>query len=779
MPLAAGTKLGPYEILAPIGAGGMGEIYRAKDARLEREVAIKVLPEHLAKDTGALTRFEREAKAVAALSHPNILALFDVGSEQGISFAVTELLEGETLRSRLAMRLPWSEAVQIGVAIADGLAAAHSKGIIHRDLKPENIFLTSDGRVKILDFGLARMKSAPASSDETAPLSETREGTVMGTVGYMAPEQVRGERVDAPGDIFSLGCILYEMSSGQRAFSRETAAQTMAAILETQPPDLPGSGRQIPAELTRVVIHCLEKHPRQRFQSAQDLAFALRAISGSGSSSSTREGRRRVPRLAWVAGGLAVLLAAAAVYWNYGTTRPIASLAVLPFANVGANPDTEYLSDGITENLINSLSQLPNLRVVPRSLAFANKGKEVDPRKVGRDLNVGAVLMGRVVQRGDSLNIQAELVDVENVSQLWGQQYNRKLSDIIVIQEEISKAVAQRLGLRPSGEDEKRLTRRYTQNPEAHQLYLRGRYLWNRRTAQTLRRAAEYFQQAIEKDPGYALAWAGLADAYNVYSFYRMSSPKDSATKAREAARKALELDDTLAEAHASIAYGLRQEWDWVGAEREFQRAIALNPDYPTAHMWYGTTLSALGRQEESMRELRRAQETDPLSLIINAEIGRQFYFARQYDQAIEHFRKTIDEMDPNFGVAHYYLGLALEERGRYQEAIEEFQKWFDLSAGDPAAIAALAHAYGASGNKSEAQKRIAQLHALSKSRYVAPVDLAVAYIGLGDKDRSMEWLEKAYEDRSAWLIWIKVDPRFDVLHADPRFRDLLRRMGL
>ena len=518
MPLTPGTRLGPYEVLAPLGAGGLGEVYRARDTRLGREVAIKVLPESLAANPAPLSRFEREAKAVAALSHPNILAIHDVGRHEAVNFAVMELLEGETLRSRLASRISWSTAVEIGVAIADGLAAAHAKGIVHRDLKPENIFITSDGRVKILDFGLARMKPAPSPDGTTLP-ADTIEGTVMGTVGYMSPEQVRGEPVDAPGDIFSLGCILYEMLSGQRAFSRESAPQTMAAILETQPADLSASGRQIPLELSRIVTHCLEKHPQQRFQSAQDLAFALRATGGIPSHEAQPALALRLPRRAWFAVALVVLAAAGLLYWKFRPTPVIDSLAVLPFTNVGANPDAEYLTDGITENLINNLSQLPKLRVVPRSLAFSYKGKHVDPRKAGHELNVGAVLMGRIVQRGESLNIQTELVDVENVSQLWGQQYDRKLSDIIVVQEEISKAVTARLGLRPSGEVERRLTRRYTENPEAHQLYLQGRFLWNRRTAQTLQRAAEYFQSAIDKDPTYALAWAGLAENHRACGF--------------------------------------------------------------------------------------------------------------------------------------------------------------------------------------------------------------------------------------------------------------------
>src|SRR5712692_7221079 len=483
MPLTVGAKLSPYEILAPLGAGGMGEVYRARDTRLDRDVAIKVLPEHLAKDPQALARFEREAKAVAALSHPNILALYDVGSHQGVSYAVTELLEGETLRARLAQSaVPWRKAVEIGTAVAEGLAAAHSKGLIHRDLKPENIFLTSDGRVKILDFGLARWKPKPSATTDAAAPTETEAGTVMGTVGYMSPEQIRGTAADAPSDIFSLGCVLYEMVTGQRAFARPTAPEALTAILNEEPPNLADSGKEIPPDLQGIIHHCLEKHVEQRFQSARDLAFALRAAggaSGAGVLASPRARRKRLPR--WVLAGAAVVLLAGGSFFVWRATggRAIDSLAVLPFVNVGGDPNTEYLSDGITENLINSFSQLPKLRVVPRNRVFRYKGREADTEKIGRELNVRAVLTGRVVQRGDSLNIQTELVDVAADSQLWGHQYNRKFSEIIPVQEEIAKEVSEKLRLRPTGEEQKRLTKRYTESPEAHQLYLKGRYLWN------------------------------------------------------------------------------------------------------------------------------------------------------------------------------------------------------------------------------------------------------------------------------------------------------------
>lgn len=757
----------------------MGEVYRARDTRLDRHVAIKVLPEHLASDPEALARFEREAKAVAALSHPNIRAIHDFGSEQGVAYAVAELLEGETLRSRVARGpLPWRKAAEVGVALAEGLTAAHRKGITHRDLKPENVFLTSDGRVKILDFGLARWQ--PGSTGRGAPEAETEAGRVLGTVGYMAPEQVRGERATAPTDIFALGCVLYEMLSGTRAFSRPTPAETLAAILKEEPSPVATSGNQIPAELDRLLARCLEKNPEERSQSARDLGFALKDILGAPGVSPSAVPRKFRVRAYGAVGAVILLGAALLLYLRGFRDQAIDSLAVLPFVNVGADPDTEYLSDGITENLINSLSQLPRLRVVPRSTVFRYKGRDVDLQSVRRELHVRAVLTGRVVQRGDSLNIQSELVDVAADSQLWGRQFDRKFSDIIDVQEEIAKEVSEKLGLRPTDEEQKRLTRRYTENPEAHQLYLKGRYLWNRRTGKTLLRAAQYFQQAIEKDPGYALAWAGLGDCYVVYGFYDVMSNREAIPQAKEAALKALEIDDGLAEAHAVLAFAKRYDWDWdwPGTEKGFKRALELNPNYPTGHHWYGTTLWAMGRLDEGLTEVKRAQDLDPLSLIINADVARGFYFSRRYDQAEEQLRKTL-EMDPGFPVAHWYLGMVYEQTGRYEEAIAEFQEFQNLSGDQPTAAGALGHAYAASGKRGEAQEVLLKLEDLSKSRYVAPFDVAAVYIGLGDEDRSLEWLEKAYEARSSWIIWVNVDPRFDNIRGDSRYQALLRRMRL
>ncbi len=779
MSLPPGTRLGPYQILAPIGAGGMGEVYSARDTRLDRNVAIKVLPEHLARSPAALARFARESKALAALSHPNLLALYDVGAEQEISFAVAELLEGETLRARFNNGpVPWRKAVAIAAAVADGLAAAHAKGVVHRDLKPDNIFLTSDGRVKILDFGLARVKPAVSPQDRSCVPTQTEAGTVMGTVGYMSPEQVRGDPADVPSDIFSFGCVLYEMLARRRPFARGTAAQTMAAILDADPPDLAASGQQIPAELERIVTHCLEKNPYQRFQSAHDLAFALRAIHASGSRPSLFRRRKRIRAVA-IASAIGFLLAILAVYLLSRPRRAIDSLAVLPFTNIGADPNKEYLSDGIAENLINTLSQFPALRVTARSLAFRYKGPQVDPQKAGRDLRVRAVLTGRVMERDGALNIQAELMNVDDGAQIWGGQYSQRFSDILALQQQIARAVSDKLRLQPTPDHQSRLAKRSTENTEAYQSYLKGRYYWNRRTEQALKRAVEYFQQAIDKDPGYALAYAGLADAYAVYNSYQVELPRVSGPKAKAAATKALEIDNTIADAHAALGMvRMSYEWDWPGAEREFQRAIQLDPAYPTARHWYSICLAAAGRNEEAIASLTRAQQLDPLSLIISADLGLEAYFARRYDQAVEQVRKVL-EMDPNFAAARRHLGMAYEQKGMYKEAVAEFEKSLEISRGNPFALGALGHAYALSRNREKARRALSELLALSKRRYVPPFDIAIVYTGLGDTEHAFEWLEKAFDDRSLEMIFLKVDPRFDRLHADPRFISLLRRMGL
>jgi serine/threonine protein kinase/Flp pilus assembly protein TadD len=772
MPLAPSTRLGPYEILSPLGAGGMGEVYRARDSRLDRDVAIKILPERLANDPQALARFEREAKAVAALSHPNILSIYDIGNDAGITYAVTELLEGETLRKRLGRgAMDWRKAVESGIAIADGLSAAHSKGIVHRDLKPENLFVTEDSRIKILDFGLARTMAA-SEAEKSQAATVTNEGVILGTAGYMSPEQIRGAAADARSDIFSLGCVLYEMVAGRRAFSRETSAQTMAAILDDQPADLASAGRQVPAGLGNVVAQCLQKNPQERFHSAHDLALALRATLGGAAPA------KRFPA-SLAAGVAALVLIAAAVCWFALRPKPIDSLAVMPFVNVGADPNNEYLSEGITENLINSLSQLPKLRVVPRSLSLAYKGKDIDPRKVGQDLRVRAILMGKIVHRTDSLHIQTELVDVGEVSQLWGQQYDRKFSEIQAVQEDIARQVSEKLHLRTTRDEQKRLTKRYTENTEAYQLYLKGRYYWNRRTADLLVKANEYFRQAIEKDPGYGLAYAGLAQSYTLFTYYGVEAASEACPRAASAAKKALEIDDNLTEAHAALGYTrMGCYWDWQGSEAEYKRALEINPEDATARNWLGGYLWTQGRLEDNLAEVKRAVQSEPLSPMVNASLGRALFLAGYPDQAVEQLRRTI-ETEPDFVEAHLYLGWVYERRGMLDEAIAELQRALSLSEGHPRFVGALGHAYAIAGRRVRAEEYLARLKEQSKQRYVEPFDFAEVYVGLKDKEQTFKYLEMAYQAHSFWMVFLRVDPRFDAIHADPRYHDLLRRMHL
>jgi serine/threonine-protein kinase len=763
--LAIGMRLGPYQILAPLGQGGMGEVYRARDLRLDREVAVKVVPEQLAQNSDRLARFEREAKAVAALAHPNILVLYDVGREQGIPFAVTELLEGVTLRGRLAAAaVPWREALAIAAAVAEGLATAHAKGIVHRDIKPENLFLTADGRVKILDFGLARVDNPAASSLETGPYlpGRTDPGTVVGTIGYMPPEQLRGLPADARSDLFALGCVLYELVAGKRPFPGRTAAETAAAILHDEPLPLASLGADVPPEVERVIRHCLAKEPGQRVPSARDLAFALRALlSGSDVAASvppTTLYQPRPPRR---------------------RRQAIASLAVLPLANTNVDPDTEYLSDGITEGIINLLSQLPGLRVMARSTAFRYKGHDVDAQEVGRALKVRAVLTGQLFQRDNRLIIKMELVDVKDGSQLWGEHYNRELSDILAVEKVIAQEIAEKLRLRLTGEQKRRLSQPRTQNAEAYQCYLKGRHHWNKRTAEGLKKSIKLFEQAIDIDPTYALAYTGVADAYLNLGGWGHLPFREAYPRAKAAATQALALDEDLAEAHVSLAMVQKEyDWDWPAAGRAYERALELNPNYAVAYQWFGEYLAAVGRHQEALAAFKRAIDLDPLSLIIHATLGRHgFYFARQYDQAIAQLQKTLD-MDDSFWVARLWLGWTYANMGLLPEALAELQTARRLD-NNLEIVAALGFTYGRAGRRLEAQQVLDELQHLSRARYVSPMLGALIAVGMGEHDRALGWLEQAYADRAQMMSELKAEPAFDPLRADPRFADLLRRVGL
>jgi serine/threonine protein kinase/tetratricopeptide (TPR) repeat protein len=763
--LVSRILLDRYEVLAPLGAGGMGEVYRARDNRLHREVAVKVLPEQLAGDSDALARFEREARAIAALSHPNLLAIYDFGADGGVSFAVTELLHGQTLRAALATGgLPWRKAADLAAALAEGLAAAHSRGIVHRDLKPENVFLTAENRIKILDFGLARWVRDDAAGTEDATSAPTtpdptRPGTVLGTVGYMSPEQVRGELAGPRSDLFAFGCVLSEMLTGRPAFTGASAFDRMAAILRDEPAPPSRESPDVPVELDKLVARCLEKSPARRPASAAELVPILSGLASAAASDPTIVGSA-------VTASRAPLKRASRVK----------SLAVLPFVNPGSDPEMEYLTEGITETLINGLSQLRKLRVMARSTMFRYRG-DADPQQVGRELGVGTVLSGRVAQRGSALAISVELVDASNGWRLWGARYDRPAADLLSVQEEIAREITSNLKVTLEPEQKKRLARRYTADREAYPLYLKGRYHWNKSTVPDIRKALEYFEQAIEKDPAYALAWAGVSDCCASLGMDRYAAlpPREAYPKAKAAARRALEIDDALAEAHTSLAYARCLDWEWEGAEEEFRRAIQLNPDYALAHHFSGFFLSATGRSEEGLAEFRHALEIDPLSLIINCDYGWAFYCARRHGEAIEQLTKVL-EMDARFAQAYLWLGLATQAEGLWDRSIAAFEEGARLTGGSPTMVSGKAVTLGRIGQTGEVERLLQEFEEKAKTQYVPMAAMVQLNMSAGRLDRAFEWLEKAFAYRSSFLVPMKVYPFFDPIRADPRFEELLRR---
>ena len=824
--------IGPYRILSRIGAGGMGEVYLARDSRLARKVALKLLPDYFTRDEQPVKRFKQEAQAASALNHPNIITIHDIGQAEGRHFIATEFVEGETLRKRLANgRMSLSEALDVAAQVASALSAAHQSGIVHRDIKPENIMLRPDGIVKVLDFGLAKLTERRIPGVDTEALTvDTAPGTVMGTASYMSPEQARGREVDARTDIFSLGVVLYEMLAGRLPFKGETASDVIASILEKEPVPLSHHSPEAPAELQWIVSKGLRKEREDRYQTVREMLSDLKEVkealqtqarlersqrpeastamgvaTGSGQAIartahepivSTGEAAaarttssaeylisaiKPHKRGALIGVALLALATAVAVYVYFNPEgKTINSLAVLPFVNASDDANSEYLSDGIAESLINSISQLSNVKVMSRNSVFRYKGKETDAQAAGKELGVQAVLTGRVTPRGDSLSISVELVDARDNSHIWGEQYNRKLSDILAVQGEISKQITEKLRLRLTGQEQKLLAKRYTDNVEAYQLYLKGRYFWSKVTEEEIKKGTEYFQQAINLDPNYALAYAGLAISYEALaSFFGFQSPQEFFLRSKAAAMKALEIDETLAEAHTALAnYRLMYEWDWPGAEREYRRAIELNPNYAHAHQAFGLYFEALERFDEAIASRKRAQELDPLTPSTVADVGYPLYYARRHDQAIEHFRRAL-ELDPNFSWSYLWIGQAYVQKRMYEEAITEIKKAITLLPDNPRAIATLGHAYAVSGKRGEARKVLDELYEQSKRRYVSPYFIAVIHTGLGEKGLAFTWLEKAREERHPYLTLLKVEPVFDGLRSDPRFRDLLRRVGL
>jgi eukaryotic-like serine/threonine-protein kinase len=783
-----GGQVGSFKVLSLLGVGGMGEVYLGEDQRLDRTIALKILPTELASDPERMRRFIREAKAASALKHPNVATIYEIGACDGLNFIAMEYVEGQTLATKINSRpLDVAEVVEIGLQTADALDQAHTKGITHRDIKPANLMLTPRSQVKVLDFGLAKVTrpEGQAMGSDISTEVKTETGVVMGTVQYMSPEQVLGRDVDHRTDIFSLGVVLYEMATGRLPFSGNSVSETTDRILHGQPDAIARFNYNAPPELERIIRKCLEKDRERRYQSARDLLVDLRNLKRDSDSAEHAVGKvtaRQVSHLRrpiFATSAVAILtLIGVGAYRLHWHSKAMDSLAILPFVNESADPNMEYLSDGITESLIRTLSQLPNLRVMARSTVFRYKGKDVDPQKVGQDLHVQAAVTGRVQQRDNILIIAAEMVDVEKGSQLWGGQYTRKVADIFAVQEEISKEISDKLQLRLTGEEQKRLTKRYTENPEAFEAYLKGRYHWNKRTEEGFRKGIEYFQQAIEKDPSYGLAYAGMADTYAILGLYRIAPFKEAMLRTKSLASRALQIDEKLAEAHNSLAFvSLYYDWDWLKAEREFKRAIELNPNYATAHQWYATFYEMKGWFGDALAERNRAREIDPLSLAINAYAGRAFHFARQYDQAIEQLRQTLD-MDPNFAQAHSFLGQAYLQKKMYEEAVTEFRRAKAISRANPGYLSLLGYAYALTGNKSEALKLLAELTEQNKQTHGVPYCLSVIYTGLGEKEQALGSLQKAYEERDPSMIHLKVEPIFDSLRPHPRFQDLLRRMN-
>ena len=745
--LTAGCRLGHYEILSSLGSGAMGVVYRARDCVLQRTVAIKVLPQN-GVDPSA-PRMLEEAQAASALNHPNVCTIHEVGEADGAGYMVMEVIEGQPLDAMIpAGGLPHKTIIDYGLQVARALAHAHGRGVVHGDLKSSNVMITSDGFAKVLDFGLARRLATDDSSVPGAGrLTPARGAYIIGTLPYMSPEKLQGQAADPRSDIWAMGVLLYEMATKELPFRGANQGETMASILKDPPRPLPAS---VSRSLREVIERCLAKAPLERYENAAGLR---RALESAESESESQGARRR-------------------------QSREIDSIAVLPFSNPAADPEADYLCDGITGTLINSLSRLRKLRVVPRTLSKRYQGKEIDPQAVGRELDVRSLLTGSIERRGDELHIKAELVDVESVRQLWGGRFQKPLGDLFDVEEEIARKIAASLRLVLTGPENKRLSTRATENPEAYQEFLKGRFYLEKRTAGAFKKALEHFRQAIEYDVSYALPYSGLADCFALLGApeYGVLSPGEAMPKARAAATKALDIDPSLGDAHSALGWvKFRYDWDWQGAIREFDRAIELNPNYANVRFWRAYCLASIERFSEAVAEARRAQAIDPLSLIINAALGWMLYFKGEDEAALRIYRGVLD-MEPNFMIVYWGIGQLYERQGHYDRAIAEYERSVALSNGSPTQVASLAHAHAMSGHRAEAELLLANL--LASTSYVSPFKIGLIHAGLGDVDRVFEWLDRACEIRDGWMTTLKVCAELAPLRPTVRFAQLVERIG-
>ncbi len=783
--LSPETSISHYRIMRKLGAGGMGEVYLAEDTQLDRKVAIKFLPAESIADSQAKRRLVREARAAAKLDHPNICSIYEVGEQDGHSFIVMQYLEGETLDSRLRRKpLALHEIFDLAAQIVDALTEAHSHGIIHRDIKPQNVMITSRGQAKLMDFGLARVvqqKSLIESNAETQSLL-TEPGMVIGTVPYMSPEQVKGEMLDVRSDIFSFGAVLYEMVSGRQPFAAGSAAATFSAILTADPPPLARFASDVSAEMQRIVRKCLEKDSEARYQSAHDLLIDLRNLkreneSGSRISERVAPRRSRLHNTTYAALAFLILVLVAIVYVLVGGGKAIDSVAILPFANANADSSTEYLADGIPESIINSLSQLPHLKVMSRISVFRYKGQEIDAQEVGQKLGVRAVLTGRVAQRGESLAINIELVDARDNSQIWGQQYNRKLAEVFAVQEEIAKEISENLRLKLTGAERQQLAKRPTENLKAFQYYTQGQAYAQRRTREDLLTAIRYYEEAIEEDRNYALAYAGLAEAYGTLGTRGYIAPIEGRRKTEEAARKAFSLDENLAEAHSALGhtYTLFVPYNFSLGDRGLRRAIELSPSLALTHQYLGTSLARQGRLDESLEEYLKARELDPLSPNIARAVAIPYYLKRDYWRALELLRQA-NELGPAF-TATLEIGPYIQNRS-FDEALAELEKAKRERKNDPILIYSTGMVYAARGQRAEALQIIKELEAMSGVNLDQAHWIAKIYAALNEKELALTWLERGL-GAEAIGAFFKDEPVWDPIRSDPRFADLLRRMGI